>query len=60
MIRYEVAFANKHMKFGVAAEMPSVSGTYGDAMAAIPQRMPDFPIYLQVAWGANRTSHLRA
>ncbi|MEG1406147.1 MAG: DcaP family trimeric outer membrane transporter, partial [Alistipes sp.] len=60
MIRYEVAFANNHMKFGVAAEMPSVSGTYGDAMASIPQRMPDFPLYMQVAWGANRSSHLRA
>ena len=60
MIRYEVGFARDHMKFGVAAEMPNVSGTYGASFASIPQRVPDFPVYLQVSWGRNRQSHIRA
>ncbi len=60
MIRYEVPFANNHMKFGFAAEMPSVSGTYGDNMVAVPARMPDFPVFLQVAWGPERRNHIRA
>ena len=60
MIRYEVDFADNHLKFGAAAELPRVSGTYGEWAAPIPQRVPDFPVYLQVAWGENRQSHLRA
>ena len=60
MIRYEVPFANNHMKFGFAAEMPSVSGTYGDNMVAVPARMPDFPVFLQAAWGPERRNHIRA
>ena len=60
MIRYEVDFANDHLKFGAAAELPRVSGTYGEWAAPIPQRVPDFPVYLQVAWGEKRQSHLRA
>ena len=60
MIRYEVPFARNHMTFGLAAEMPDVSATYNDFFAPLPQRMPDFPVYLQVAWGRNRESHLRA
>ena len=48
------------MKFGVAAELPEVSATYGDLFEPIPQRMPDFPLYLQYMWGANRESHIRA
>lgn len=60
MIRYEVSFLRKHFTFGVAAELPSVSGTYNDNFAAMHQRMPDFPAYLQYAWGANRDSHIRA
>ncbi len=60
MIRYEVNFARDHMTFGVAAEYPNVSGTYNDNFAEMRQRMPDFPAYLQVSWGANRESHLRA
>lgn len=59
MARYEVSFARKHMTFGVAAEMPNVSGTYNNNFAPIPQRMPDFPAYLQYAWGQNHHSHLR-
>lgn len=59
MIRYEVPFANDHLKFGLAAELPSVSGTFGDTFDLIPQRVPDFPIYFQYAWGAERDNHLR-
>ena len=59
MIRYEYAFADNHLKFGVAAEMPRVSGTYGDNFAPMHQRVPDVPAYLQVAWGKDMSSHLR-
>lgn len=60
LIRYEMPFLDNHMKFGVAAELPEVSATYGDLFEPIPQRMPDFPLYLQYMWGANRESHIRA
>lgn len=60
MIRYEYSFLNRHMKLGVAAEMPKVSATYGTTLDAVPQRVPDFPVYLQYAWGKNRQSHIRA
>ena len=60
VLRYEFSFARDHMKMGLAAELPHVSATYGDTFAPIPQRVPDFPIYLQVAWGKNRQSHIRA
>lgn len=60
VLRYEIPFAHDHLKFGVAAEMPHVSGTYGTTFDPIPQRVPDFPVYLQVAWGKNRQSHIRA
>ena len=60
MIRYERSFLDNHLKAGVAAEMPGVSGTYGETLMAIPQRVPDFPVYLQYAWGENRDSHIRA
>ena len=60
MIRYEHSFLDNHLTAGAAAEMPSVSGTYGETLSAIPQRVPDFPIYLQYSWGENRDSHIRA
>lgn len=60
MIRYEHSFFKEHLKVGVAAEMPSVSGTYGETLSPIPQRVPDFPIYLQYSWGKHRESHIRA
>ena len=60
MVRWEKSFWNDCMKFGVAAEMPKVSGTYGEYAAPVPQRMPDFPVYLQVMWGPDRQSHIRA
>jgi hypothetical protein len=60
MIRYEYEFLDRHLKVGAAAEMPSVSATYGETLEAIPQRVPDFPVYFQFAWGENRDSHIRA
>ena len=60
MIRYEVSFARRHMTFGVAAEMPNVSATYGENFKPMHQRVPDFPMYLQYAWGDDRSSHIRA
>lgn len=59
MIRYEISFARDHMTFGIAAEMPNVSATYNDNFAAMRQRVPDVPAYIQYAWGADRSSHLR-
>ena len=60
MIRYEHAFAHDHLSFGLAAEMPKVSGTYDNSFASLKQRVPDFPMYFQYAWGPDRDSHLRA
>jgi hypothetical protein len=60
MIRYEYEFLDRHLKVGAAAEMPGVSATYGETLEAIPQRVPDFPVYFQFAWGENRESHIRA
>ncbi len=59
-IRYETALANNRLKVGVAAELPQVSGSYGTTFASIPQRMPDFPMYVEVNWGEQRQSHFRA
>ena len=60
MLRYEYSFLDNHLKVGAAAEMPGVSGTYGETLMAIPQRVPDFPVYFQYSWGKNRESHIRA
>lgn len=60
MVRYEHSFWNDVVGFGLAAELPKLSATYGEYFAPIHQRMPDFPVYLQVSWGRNRMSHIRA
>ncbi|WP_288321462.1 DcaP family trimeric outer membrane transporter [uncultured Alistipes sp.] len=60
LVRYERSFAEGRLSFGVAAEMPVVSGTYGEGFDAIPQRVPDIPFYVQYAWGGDRSSHIRA
>ena len=60
MIRYEHAFFNNHLKAGIAAELPAVSGTYGESLSAVPQRVPDFPMYVEYLWGKQRQSHIRA
>ncbi len=59
LLRYEGEFMDKHFRYGVAAEIPVVSGTYGEHFAPIAQRVPDFPMYLQYAWGKGRESHFR-
>lgn len=60
MIRYERSFVHNHLTFGIAAEMPSVDGTYGENFSPIYQRVPDGIAYLQFSWGENRASHIRA
>ena len=60
MIRWEHTCWDKHITFGVAAEVPTVNATYGEHFSAIYQRVPDGIAYLQYAWGENRTSHIRA
>ncbi len=60
LLRYETDFWEEHFKLGVAAEMPVVSGTYGENFTQLAQRVPDIPVYLQFAWGENRQSHFRA
>ena len=60
VIRYEIPFLDNHMKAGVAAELPAVSGSYGETFMPVPQRVPDFPIYLQYMWGKHRQNHIRA
>lgn len=60
LLRYEIEFLDRHLKAGVAAEMPVVSGTYDKSFSPISQRVPDVPIYFQYAWGENRESHFRA
>ncbi len=60
MIRYVHSCLDDHMTFGIAAEYPQVSGTYGTYFEPVKQRVPDFPMYLQYEWGAERESHFRA
>jgi hypothetical protein len=59
MIRYEHTCWDRHITFGAAAEMPSVSATYGEHFSSIYQRVPDGIAYLQYAWGERRESHIR-
>ena len=59
MIRWEHTCWDKHIKFGVAAEVPTINASYGEHFSAIYQRVPDGIAYLQYAWGENRTSHIR-
>ena len=60
MIRYEGKCFDDMISYGIAAEMPVVTGTYDKNFAPISQRVPDIPMYAQVAWGKNRQSHFRA
>ncbi|MEG1553706.1 MAG: hypothetical protein RRZ64_05275 [Rikenellaceae bacterium] len=60
LIRYENKIC-KNMSFGIAAEMPSVGGTYKDSYNhSITQSVPDFIGYLQYSWGKGHNSHIRA
>ena len=60
MIRWEHTCWDSHIRFGAAAEVPTVNATYGEHFSAIYQRVPDIIAYVQYAWGENRTSHIRA
>jgi hypothetical protein len=60
MIRFEHSLLNNYLRFGIAAEMPTVDATYGEHFSPIYQRVPDGIAYVQVQWGEHRTSHLRA
>ena len=60
LLRYERSFADDHLQAAIAAEMPVVSGTYGETFLPLAQRVPDIPVYLQYSWGENRQSHFRA
>ena len=59
MIRYVLPIG-KHWSIAAAAEMPSVSGTMpSEQFSAIPQRVPDFPVYVQYRWSKRNPSHVR-
>jgi len=59
MIRYVLALG-KHWSIAAAAEMPSLSATYSAGLfASIPQRVPDFPVYVQYKWSKRNPSHIR-
>ncbi len=60
LLRYERTICNDHMTMGIALEQPNVSGTYDSYFEAIPQRLPDIPVYLQYEFGESRQSHIRA
>lgn len=57
MIRFEQQLG-RGWSMAVAAEMPVLSGTYCALTEAVPQRIPDIPLYFQYAW--NDQSHIRA
>ena len=44
---------------GIGLEMPSTDFTVSDEQRVTNQYIPDIPSYLQYAWGANNSSHVR-
>ncbi len=52
VIDYRHSF-NKHWSIGAGLEMPIASYTTGHNTAAVSQRVPDVPFYVQYAWGNN-------
>ena len=58
MIRYDYN-TRSGFGFGVAAERPSVSATYGENFSAVMQRVPDGIAYVQYKFGRDHQSHLR-
>ncbi|MFI3319560.1 MAG: DcaP family trimeric outer membrane transporter [Rikenellaceae bacterium] len=59
-IRYQHSFFGDKLTAAIAAEYPVVSATYGTTFAAVPQRVPDIPIYAQFNWGSDLRNHVRA
>ncbi len=60
VLRYQYSCVDDRLTAAVALEMPELSGTYGSTYEAIPQRIPDIPVYLQYRFGRNKTDHIRA
>lgn len=60
LVRYEGKCFDDRFSYGIAAEMPVVTGTYDENFEPISQRVPDIPMYVQFAWGKGRQSHFRA
>ena len=60
LLRYEHSLFDKRLQMGIAAEFPTVSGTYGEHFQPIHQRVPDIPMYVQYRWGKSGRNHLRA
>lgn len=60
LIRYSRNFTDK-FSFGIAAELSQSTGKYGEPIKDLEmnQRIPDIPMYLQYAFGANNGSHVR-
>jgi len=59
----QIRFSNyitDNVSFGIAAELPQTTGTYAPMKnTETTQRIPDFPAYVQVGWGADQSSHAR-
>ncbi len=59
LLRYEYTCWDEMFSAAIALEQPQVSGTYGSNFSAIPQRMPDVPMYVQFRMGSELQHHLR-
>lgn len=49
----------KRFSAGIGLEMPSTDFTVSEEQRVTNQYIPDIPSYLQYAWGANNSSHVR-
>ncbi|MFI3268946.1 MAG: DcaP family trimeric outer membrane transporter [Rikenellaceae bacterium] len=64
LLRYQYSCCNDRLEMAVALEQPNVSGTYASSegvanFKAIPQRVPDVPMYIEYKMGAERQHHFR-
>ncbi len=61
LLRYTYTCCNDRLEAAIALEMPNLSATYGDAgnFEAIPQRVPDVPMYIQYRLGKKMEHHIR-
>lgn len=50
---------NKRFSAGLGLEMPSTDFTTSNAQSVTNQYIPDFPSYIQFAWGKGNNSHVR-
>lgn len=49
----------KHFSAAIGLEMPSTDFTVSNEQRMTNQFIPDIPSYIQYAWGANNSSHVR-